>query len=248
MGASAFPIKTGRSYGRLTQTAGTAIVRLIQPIAGAIARLMYLVYNAGATAHTLTVMRCLGQTTVASAAAGGQQVINITADPGKYSTTFPNGTSSVADNNISANDYVVYQCADGTFVVDTVSSVSTLAITMTNNLPTGGVAAGAPFWFFGITTDTNPSDGLAHPFFNMPQSTITTLGSSSGEAGGGGFSSSVPHPTFFTPPTGSLAWNGNPAGPGGINQNGQGEPLLICSNNATNQGYIEEAVAAYSDR
>ena len=58
----------------------------------------------------------------------------------------------------------------------------------------------------------------------------------------------IPHPSFFTPPSGSLAWNGNPSGPGGINQNGWGEPLLIYSNNATNQGYLEEVVAMYSDR
>lgn len=166
--------------GKKTATAGTAITQLIEPYHGkttglgtgtkgeGIIHIAHLCYDVSTTAHTLTIFRPLNYTTFSADAAAAQAVVNITADPGVYSTNFkyplPNGQTapSTADNAIAANDYVVYQTAAGQYVLDTVSSVSTLAITLTTNLPTGGVKAGGLFWFYGITTDTDPTTNLAH--------------------------------------------------------------------------------------
>jgi len=237
MATPSLPIYTGRGWGKITQTAGTAIVRLITPVFNAVTRLIYLLYTAGSTAHTITVLRPLGKTTVASAAAGGQAVINITNDPGKYSTTYPGGVSNVADDPIAANDYVVYQTADGNYVCDSVSSVSTLAITMSNNVPSSGVLAGAPFWFFGITSDINPADGLAHPQFDTTASAQTTLGGSAGQFPAG-FVGSIAHPSFFAS-GGATAGN---------NMDGTNEPLIVISNNATAAGTLEMCEAIYSTK
>lgn len=160
-----------KGYGRITQTAGTVITRLIEPHPDAWTRITSVTVNTAATAHILTLLRPLGRTRFSADAAAAQQVVNISADPGDY----PSGVRT-ADNAIAANDYVAYQAADGTFVLDTVSSVATLAITLATNLPTGGVKEGEYFWFFGIVTDTNPNDAQAHPRFNLLANTQTILG------------------------------------------------------------------------
>lgn len=237
MSTPALPIYSGRGWGKLTQTAGTLITRLITPLFGAVTRLVSLAYTCGATAHTLTVMRPLGKTTVASPAAGGQNVINITNDPGKFSTTYPGGTSNVADDGIAANDFVAYQCNDGTWVVDTVASVATLALTMTTNVPASGVAAGAPLWFFGIATDTNPADNLPHPQFTLTASQLTTLGDTVGE-GIAGFVGSIAHPPFMAS---GGATTGN-------NMDGTNEPLIVQSNNITAAGTLETVQAMYTTK
>jgi hypothetical protein len=216
-----------RGYGKLTQTAGTVISRLVEPWKKAYTRISDLWYNAGATAHVITAMRPLYKVTTSAAAAAGQAVINISADPGNYSAIF---TINTANNLIAANDYVVYQTADGNYTLDTVSSVSTLAITMTNNVPTAGVLNGADFWWFGITTDTNPGDNQAHPQFDCPASGVTKFGSDPGEAVMGfigtiqGLSPVVPN------------WK----------INGQNEPMILQSNNATNAGTMEKVAAVYT--
>lgn len=219
------PAYGGRSYGKSTATAGTVFTRLVEPHAGmnAITRLLKAIYTAGVTAHTLTAMRPLNATTTSAAASAGQAVINLTADPGDYTG------SRVADNLIAANDYLAYQCADGTWVVDTVSSVSTLAITMTTNVPTGGVNSGAPVFFYGIITDTNPANSLAHPQFTLPASTVTTL-----EDRDVGFVSSVANPNanftnFYI-------------------ASGKGQPLILHSGNASNAGVLEMVTAMYTTK
>jgi hypothetical protein len=146
----------------------------------AITHVASLNVKAGSTAHAIIIARPKNWTTVASAAAAGQAVINITADPGIYSTNYryplPGVVASsaglyaypgrVPDSGISAGDYCAYQLTDGTWVFDTVASVSTLAITMTNNVPTGGVAAGAPFFLFKVPgTNLDPATGQLDPSF-----------------------------------------------------------------------------------
>ncbi len=216
------PITATKYYGRKTASAGTAIVTLIEPVTSAFTRLSSLWYTCSTTAHVLTVMRPLNKTTVASAASAAQAVINITADPGDYSTVPGGGTVSTSDNVIAANDYCVYQCNDGTYRVDTVSSVSTLAITMANNVPTGGVAAGAPFWFFGIHSDTNPQDATAHPKFNLPANVATYLDADWGFVG------------TIKGITSGMA--------------GKSEPLIVYIDNATAAGYLEKVTAIYTSK
>ena len=232
MGSPSVPIGSVKGWGKLTQNAGTVITRLITPMQNMFTRLLYLVYTAGATAHTLTVMRPLGVTTFTADAASGQAVVNIAEDPGAYSTN-TGGTPRTANNGIAANDFVVYEAADGTYVLDTVSSVSTLAITLSNNLPTGGVVEGGKFWFFGVIGDTNPADALAHPQFTLAASTVTTLGGSPGEAVGG-IVGTIPHGELWADMD--------------VRHDGKNQPLIIHSGNATNAGVLEQVVAAYSDR
>lgn len=213
------------SVGTLTQSAGTAIVRLIPPFCGApgaspklfavdtgmtmqnstqtaltgypnwwtsndaFSKVTDFSNINGATAHAIVFMRPLNWTYVASAAAINQAVINIKEDPGIYSTKYrypsplATGTAAVADNGIAANDYCAYQLKDGTWVVDTVASVSTLAITMATAVPNitgGGVAAGSPFFFFGISTDKDPATGLAHPGFTTTASSTQFIQTQAG--------------------------------------------------------------------
>lgn len=225
------PVDAMRGYGKLTQTAGTVITRLVAPREGSFTRLLSVWYTAGATAHTLTVMRPLGKTTASAAAAASQAVINITADPGDYDNY---GVISTANNLIAANDFCVYQTADGNYVVDTVSSVSSLAITMTTNVPTATVLAGAPFWFFGIITDTNPADNLAHPQFNLYANITTYFGTDAGEAQMG-FIGTIPGINLASA---TAAWP----------LTGKNEPMILHSGNATNAGTLEKVTALYSSR
>src|SRR5258708_3059183 len=117
---SEYPIGR-RNYGRLTQNAGTVITRLIEPRQSAFTRIMSVFTKTSTTAPILTLMRPLNRTYFTADAAASQAVVNIAADPGDY----PSGVRT-ADNVIAANDFVVYEAADGTFVLDTVSSVATL--------------------------------------------------------------------------------------------------------------------------
>lgn len=139
-----------------TETAATAIVDIIPPRKGAKARLRKYVYTPGATTHTLTVMCPQGRTTLSAAALAAQAVVNLTADPGT-------GTTSGA---IAAADYLVIEKpfsagSPRTFHIAKVSSVATLAITLTANVPTGGFSSGAAVWFFGAAADAQ------HPTFAL---------------------------------------------------------------------------------
>ena len=130
-------IHGGSSSGKFTQTAGTVIDALVPGKPGFLTRLSKLRYISLATQHTLTIMRTLGTTTLSAAAATGQAVINLTADPG----------------SIAANDYVVVVDNDGVQHLRKVSSVSVLAITLTANVPSA-LSAGNKVYFLGIIGDT----------------------------------------------------------------------------------------------
>lgn len=140
----------GNGYTGLTQSAGTRIRLVVPPNTRGYSRVTKLVYAAGATAHTLTFARPIGKTTANGSAASGQAVINLTADPG------PSG------NAINTSDLLAIRETDGVTRLYTVSSVSTLAITLTGNL-TAGAANGAKVWNFGALGDTDPTTGLVHP-------------------------------------------------------------------------------------
>ncbi len=170
-----------RAYGRLTQTFGTVIRQMIEPWDGALTQVASLLTTTSTTAHILTLMRPFARTTFSAVGAGTQQIVNINADPGAYGTS-TGLTLATTNNAIAGSDVIVYQAADGTFVLDTVSSVATLAITMTTNLPTCGVKAGDSFWFFGIETDTNPNNNAANPRWNLNASTVNVWGRGDGMA------------------------------------------------------------------
>lgn len=162
-----------KTYGRITQNAGTKITRLVEPCRAAYTTLTYLEAIVDATAHILTVMRPLGSTTLSAAAATGQAVVNITANPGNYTGY---GT---ADNNIATSDFCAVECDDGLIHHGTIT-LSTLEVTFAGNLPCAA-SAGNRFWMFGTETDVNPFDGLAHPRFTLAASGRTTFGDAPGD-------------------------------------------------------------------
>lgn len=205
-----------KTYGKLTQSFGTVITRLVEPRKDAFTKLSYLEYTNLTTAHVLTVMRPLGKTTLTADAAASQAVINITANPGSYSTLM-NPVPRTANNLLAASDFVVLQLADGTYVLDTVSSISTLAVTLATSLPTLGAKAGAILWHFGVIADVNPFDAIAHPQFTLPVSSTTVYGTRPGD---------------------SLA--------GWIGSYGTNEPLICHSGNATAAGIMERVQAIYT--
>src|SRR5579859_6570819 len=182
----------GLTVNRKTATGGTAFAQMVRPYtpngmtmqsgqkAEGRIHLTTLVYESPTTRQNIGLLRPLNYTTVASAALASQAVINITADPGNYASNYkypvPNGwVQRTANNLIAANDYVMYQCPDGTWVLDTVSSVSGLAITMSNNVPTGGLLAGALFYWFGVVGDTDPATGDVHLNFDASPAASNTL-------------------------------------------------------------------------
>lgn len=139
---------------RLTETAGTVINRVIPPLANRRTRITTIDVVCGSTAHTLSIMRALGRTTLSAAALASQAVINLTADPGAVVSPY------TGVNAIAANDYLVIEKPDGSMHLGIVSSVATLAITLTANVPTGGFNNGADVWFFGIPSDAGHQQHL----------------------------------------------------------------------------------------
>lgn len=226
MGSFAMPVGGKKGYGRKTATAGTKIVQLVEPMPNLAPHLLHVAVTVGSTAHILSVLRPLNKTTTSAAAAASQAVINITADPGDFTGI------RTSDNVIAAGDYCVYQCSDGTWVVDTVSSVATLAITMATNVPFA-VSSGAPFWFFGIETDTNPNDAQAHPRYNLAASSLVQYGSHDAAVG---FQSSI---------------NGIYKASSLLHadmEGGLGHPMILIIDNGTVASNLETTTVVYSDR
>ena len=176
-----------RSFGRgkQTQTAGTEILEFIPPKPTRRPKITRIDYTNLGTAHTGTVMGALGKTKTVGVQVAGAVSLVLARDPGKYATNFAadgRGVPSVADNLIAANDFVAVRKPDGTWLVAKPSAASTNAdgtVTLTvSALPTGGIAAGADVWFFGINTDTNPNTNKAHEVFPFPASVQQVYGGS----------------------------------------------------------------------
>jgi hypothetical protein len=176
------PLHRGLDVARNTVAFGTAFTSLIRPYSGDsplpqgkrdshYAHVTKVCYTTAGTAHLIQILRPFNLTTFAANAAGAQKVVKLVADPGLYATgglQYPLLTTvpRVADNAIAAGAYCIYQAADGTWVVDTAnSSWSAQTVTMSTNLPTGGVTAGGLFYFFGntVATDLDPSTGYLQP-------------------------------------------------------------------------------------
>lgn len=142
-------------YGSLTQTAGTEILRVVPPRDGAPGCVGNFRYEAAATAHTLTMMMVTSSTTVATDAASGQAVVNMS------------GTLTDASGGaVAASDFLVLQYESGVWEAHKVSSVSGLAITVTANL-TAKIKAGSIAYCMGA-----PADHAARQF-TMKASTTT---------------------------------------------------------------------------
>lgn len=157
-------VKGGNGFGRLTQTAGTKIVRGVPPRTGCFTRIIKLVYTAAGTAHGVTVLRSLGRTRATAVAAISQADLVVAADPG------PSG------NGIAANDRIaIRHAADGVTRFYTVSAWNsgTRTITLSANL-TVAVAVGDHVWMMGVEADTDPKQGEAHPVLRGVASVTST--------------------------------------------------------------------------
>jgi hypothetical protein len=224
-------------YGKITASADTIICQLIQPWRG-FTKILQALTTTGATAHLLTMLRPLGRTFFTAAAAAGQRVVHVESDPGMYSTAGVGGTHfppnsalvfSTPDNPIATNDWVAYEAADGTYVVDTVASVAAIGgsqgkiLTLSTNLPTGGVAKTGLLWYFGLATDTNPNNGQPHPRYDLPANTQNVFG------GKENLGTILDHP--------SLNLGG-----------GSYQPLLLQIDNPTNASILEGVGVSYVRR
>ena len=134
-----------KTFGYHTESAGTEIDEEVPGRDGERLALIEALVTAAATAHTLYLMYAEGtgsRNTTSAAAAAAQKVINVTDTP-----------KSPAGAAAAAADIVAYKTAAGDWFFDTIASVSTKAITMTTNVPTGGIASGAQFLILGIAGD-----------------------------------------------------------------------------------------------
>ena len=195
--------------GGATATAGTKVTVLIPPRRGAFTRLTKVAMRSGATAHSLVILKSLAApTTVSSNAAASQAVVNITADSGAT----PPGT-------IAAGDFCVVQLDNGSFWLGEVSSVSSLAITMTASLP-AAAAAGNAVWFMGAVGD-------------HPARSLTNL--------------KVPPATGYTVVGTASVLNTWGDGTTCLEQsNGTYEPLVLVNANATNASIFEEVIGVHT--
>lgn len=209
----------------LTTAASGTYGYLVPPMANAWTGILELNFTVGTSAETLSILRPLGLTHLSAAAAAAQKVVNLNADPGVYSAAATKkGLSyafSTADDPIAAGDYVAYQCPDGTWVFDTVATVATLAITLTtNNVPTGGLPVGTPFYFFGLTTDVNPYDAQVQPSYTL----------------------------FASETAGALSIGSDAAVGPFVQSYGMNNPLLILATSTTTQSYLQRGSVVYLQR
>lgn len=141
----------GHHASQLTATAGTAITCLIPPRRGAFTRLTRILYRCAGTAHTVTALKALWQTTLASAIAASGTSATLAADNGA-------GTSAGA---LASNDWIAIQLDDGNYFLSTLASLSTLTGTV-SALPSAA-AAGNKVFVFGVPGDHTSSQTTAKP-------------------------------------------------------------------------------------
>jgi len=134
-----------KTFGYHTETAGTTIDEEVPGRDGERLALISAYVTAAATAHTMYLMYAEGtgsRNTTSAVAAAAQKVVNVTDTP-----------KSPAGDAAAASDIVAYKLAGGTWEFNTIASVATKAITLTNNVGTGGIASGAQFLILGIAGD-----------------------------------------------------------------------------------------------
>lgn len=144
MGNLAF-IRDTKSFGYHTETAGTVIQENVPGKDGLRIGLEYLGYTAAATAHTLAVLypgSLAGCRTTADGAAAASQKDILCAD----------APTDPAGNAAASGDHIAYQVSDGTWEFNTVASISTKTITLTNNIATA-LLDGAKVRIFGVVGD-----------------------------------------------------------------------------------------------
>lgn len=134
-----------KTFGYHTETAGTTIDEEVPGRDGERLALIEALVTAAATAHTLYLMYAegTGSRNTAAAAADAEQKDVVCTDAPK----------DPAGNAAASGDIVAYQLAGGTWEFNTVDSLDTKTITLTNNIGTGGIAAGAKVLVLGVAAD-----------------------------------------------------------------------------------------------
>lgn len=123
-----------------TETASTAILRVIPTLAHFVPVLRYVKYESGGTAHTLTVMRCVAQTKTIRASLTSEAVLGL-------ATTSPGLDTSGAPEQLTTADYVAWIDNNGQIQIDRVLSSTTSQVTLDNNFSVV-VPEGTPVYAF----------------------------------------------------------------------------------------------------
>lgn len=236
-----FPSFGTFNFGKKTANAGTFIYRPVWPYRGQTSvlngkprigrgkiHITTFKYTIGTTGHVITIHRPLNYTWFSASAAASQAVVNLYDNPGTFSTNYkypypPGATLRTADLTVSSGDVVAYQCADGTWVQDTVSSISTLALTLSNNVPTGGVVAGGVLYYYGPPPTTTGA-GTTDPATAEVQPQIDLAAASSGTI------------LYEMLEGNSNIWSAF----------NDGDPIILSSSNGTTAGTFEEVSGYYS--
>ena len=125
-----------------TETAGTAIQENIQGSDSKRLALVGIEYVNDSTAHVMDIMFPDGTRTTASAdAAASQKVLNVTDAP-----------KDPAGNAVASGDIIAYKVSDDSWEFNIVDSLSTKAITLTNDIGTA-IESGAAVRIFGVIGD-----------------------------------------------------------------------------------------------
>jgi hypothetical protein len=150
-----------------TETLGTAITEAVEAIDGARLALIDFQYTNAGTAHLGCFMYAKdfsvalagsSRNTASAGAAAAQAHVLCTVAP-----------KDPAGNAAANLDIVAYQCTDGSWEFNVVSSLSGSDITMTNNLAKP-IAAGAKVMVFGVVGDGS------YLQMDLPASVTTTRG------------------------------------------------------------------------
>jgi hypothetical protein len=186
-----------------TEAFGTAIVEYAPPVERKKAKLTSLVYTAAGTAHDLVVMRCIDSTTLTTNDDAAATVLSFTK------VTFN-------DQTLASGDYLLIEHGDGTFEINTVSSVSSLDVTVGTALAKA-VVAGGMVWMFG-----HPTNEASYHV------TLKSIASTRQE---------------FQSSTGGLCETGYDIGT--YSRTGLGDPLLFYSANGTAAGILNWGSGVY---
>lgn len=137
-------VKSFKTFGKHTESAGTAITENVQGIDNYTPALINASITTGATAHTMSICYAQGTgtrsvTTAASAAAATTLDVSVAPkDP--------------AGNAAASGDVIAYQVSDGSWEFNTIASISSLEITLNTAIATA-VPAGAKVRIFGVVAD-----------------------------------------------------------------------------------------------
>lgn len=138
-------VVSGDGRGKLTQTAGTAIAFVTSARKDCWTQWDYMSYTNLATAHTVTCMRGVGPR------------LKLTEAVTASDTTWKVDSAPVdgGGNAVASGDYIAIELDDGSWLLDTVASLSSLTITVntgTGATQTAGV--GNRVVVFGVIGDT----------------------------------------------------------------------------------------------